>query len=368
MRKVLFVATIGGFVSQFEMNDVKLLQDKEYEVHYAANFENNIYHLEEKIYEKNNIKEHNVPMAKNPFNLLKNFKAYRDIRKIIDSENISLVHCHTPVGGVIARLAAARSKSKPKVIYTAHGFHFYKGAPIKNWCIYYTVEKIMARFTDALVTINKEDYQRAHKFKLRSGGKVYRIPGVGIDTNRFKFEGFYPGFKIVSVSEINKNKNHKIVIDAIKKLIDQGESIYYDIYGKGPNEEYLKEYIKELGLEEYVSLKGYIVRPEEILTKASCFAFPSIREGLGIAALEAMSCGLPVIASDNRGTREYMVDGYNGIVCKSGDAGEYAKAILKLKNSDGLRKAMSGNAIKTAKKFSVARSEEVMKQVYDSIL
>ena len=368
MIKVLLVATVGGFVSQFEMNDVKLLQDKHCKVHYAANFDNNIYHLEEKKYEKNHIETHNISIAKSPFNLLKNIKAYKEIKKIIDSEGIKYIHCHTPVGGVIARLAAARSKMKPKVIYTAHGFHFYKGAPAKNWCMYYPIEKYMARVTDAIVTINKEDYKRASKFKLRSNGKVYKIPGVGIDLNRFKFEGHYPEFKLISVSEINDNKNHKVVIDAIKKLANQGETVYYDIYGKGVNEEYLKKYIKKLGLEKYISLKGYIVQPENALKEASCFVFPSLREGLGVAAIEAMACGLPVIAKDNRGTREYMVDGHNGIVCKKNDANEYAEAILKLKYSVELRQTMGKNACETAKKFSIRNTEIIMKQVYDAII
>ncbi len=390
MRKVLLVATVGGFVSQFEMNDVRLLQDKDCEIHYASNFDNNVYHLEEKIYERNHIKKHNVSIAKSPFNISKNYKAYRDIKRIIDSEDISLVHCHTPVGGVIARMAAARSKGKPKVIYTAHGFHFYKGAPLVNWCIYYLVEKLMARFTDAIVTINEEDYQRASSFKLRPDGKVYKISGVGIDLERYKRDSVLDErkvaekkqlvdlnndrnnvkttFKIVSISEINKNKNHKVVIKAINKLVKQGEKVYYDIYGKGSNEEFLQKYIDKLGVGDYVKLKGYIEKTEEVLKSADCFAFPSIREGLGMSALEAMACGLPVIARENRGTKEYMVNGHNGIVCSSDDAKEYAKAILKLKNSVETRKTMGRNARETVKKFSVAHTEVIMRQVYDKLL
>lgn len=377
MRKVLFVATVGGFVSQFEMNDVRLLQDKSCEVHYAANFDNNVYHIEEKIYEKNYIKTHNVPLAKSPFSISKNYKAYKDIKRIIDSENISLVHCHTPVGGVIARMAAARSKSKPRVVYTAHGFHFYKGAPLVNWCIYYFIERMMAGCTDAIVTINEEDYQRACGFNLRADGRVYKIPGVGIDLDRYRKEKKLTKsniedkdirFRIVSVSEINKNKNHKVVIKAIKNLMAQGELVYYDIYGKGQNEGSLRKYIDKLGVGDYVKLKGYIVKPEEVLHNADCFVFPSIREGLGMSALEAMACGLPVIARENRGTKEYMVNGHNGIVCRTDNAKEYAEAILKLKNSEESRKVMGRNARETVRKFSIAHTEVIMRQVYDSLV
>lgn len=396
MRKVLFVATVGGFVSQFEMNDVRLLQDKACEIHYAANFDNNVYHLEEKVYEKNYIKTHNVPMAKSPFSISKNYKAYKEIKKIIDSEDITMVHCHTPVGGVIARMAAARSKNKPKVVYTAHGFHFYKGAPLANWCIYYFVERMMARCTDVIVTINEEDYQQACRFKLRLDGRVYKIPGVGIDLDRYKKEDIQNiqkligekdifkeneiksikdkkdsrnvVFRIISISEINKNKNHKVVIKAIKNLVQQGQAVYYDIYGKGSNEEFLQKYIDKLRLRDYVKLKGYIAKPEEVLRSADCFVFPSIREGLGMSALEAMACGLPVIARENRGTKEYMVNGHNGIVCRTNDAKEYSEAILKLRNSVETCKTMGRNARETVKKYSVAHTEVIMRQVYDSVL
>lgn len=372
MKKVLFVATVGGFVSQFEMNDVKLLQSKGCEVHYAANFDNNVYHVEENLYEKNKIKKHNVTMAKSPLRIFQNQKAYKEIKRIIDSEGIDVVHCHTPVGGVLARKAAARSKRKPKVIYTAHGFHFYKGAPIKNWCIYYLIEKKMAKCTDAIVTINEEDYTRACKFKLREGGKAYKIPGIGIDLERFnnsknaKSEATNKSFKIVSISEINKNKNHKVVIQGVKKLIDDGMLVYYDIYGKGPYEEYLKKYIKKLDIEEYVQLRGYTDKPEDILREADCFAFSSIREGLGMSALEAMASGVPVVASDNRGTREYMLTGHNGIVCRNNNAKEYAEAIRKLRESVETRKTMGRNGRETVKKFSIARAEKIMTEVYNN--
>lgn len=371
MKKVLFVATVGGFVSQFEMNDVKLLKSKGCEIHYAANFDNNIYYVEDKLYENNKIIQHNIAMSKSPFSLLKNYKAYKELKKIIDKEGISTVHCHTPVGGVIARKAAARSKTKPKVIYTAHGFHFYQGAPMKNWCIYYPIERKMAKYTDAIVTINEEDYNKARGFKLRPDGKVYKIPGVGIDLDRYKKsneETTDKRFKIVSISEINKNKNHKVVIQSIKNLIDEGILVYYDIYGKGPYEEYIQKYIKKMGLEEYVKLRGYTSKPEEVLGEADCFAFPSIREGLGMSALEAMACGVPVIASDNRGTREYMVNGHNGIVCRKNKPQEYMEAILKLRASAETRKTMARNGMETVKKFSVARSEKVMSQVYNDFV
>ena len=371
MKKVLFVTTVGGFVSQFEMNDVRILQDKGCEIHYAANFDNNVYYVEEDFYKRHGIIQHNVPMVKSPLSILKNYKVYKEVRNIIDREKIDLVHCHTPVGGVIARMAANRSKKKPKVIYTAHGFHFYKGGPISNWCIYYPIERFMAKCTDGLITINNEDYERAKNFKLREGGNVYKIPGVGLDEFFMNDENSYKCrdkelMKLVSISELNKNKNHKVAIKAVKKLIDAGIEVFYDIYGKGPYEKKLEKYIIKKNLNDYVKLRGYTSEPREILKEADCFLFPSIREGLGMSALEAMASGVPVISSENRGTKEYMIDGYNGIVCRQNKPREYVEAILKLQSSSDMRMMMGSNAKETAKRFSRAHSEAVMRKVYES--
>lgn len=380
MKQVLLVATVGGFVPQFELNDVKLLREMNCEVHYAANFDCSVYNVTDELLEENNIIKHDVAIAKKPFNVKSNYRAYIELKSLIDKQNIELVHCHTPVGGVIARVAAARSKRKPKVIYTAHGFHFYKGSSLLSWCTYYFVERILARKTDAIVTINEEDYIHARKFHLKKGGKVYKIPGVGLRMERFRKasvnrykEDIQPGstvgkkkFKLVTVAELNKNKNHQIVIEAIARL--GRDDIYYEIYGGGPYEKYLRELIDRLKLGKYVQLKGYTQEPERVLRKADCFVFPSFREGLGMAALEAMACGLPVIANDNRGTREYMRDGYNGIVCISGKNEEYASAIVRLADSKETREMMGRNAINTAEKFDIKHTEETMRQVYSTFV
>lgn len=295
------------------------------------------------------------------------------------------------MGGLLARLAADRSNRKPKVLYTAHGFHFYKGAPLWNWCVYYPVEKFLARKTDGIITINEEDCCNAKKFTLRENGKVYKIPGVGLDLNRFQSEIVKEDyiknnesqeitnyksqknkdceknrFDIVTIGELNKNKNHQVVIKAIKRL--HRDDIYYTIYGRGKNKEKLEALIKRLELEKYVQLKGYTIEPERVLEEADCFAFPSIREGLGMAALEALACKVPVISSDNRGTREYMQNGYNGVVCFSNDPKEYAKAIEELAASEERRVHMGKNGRITAEKYGIKSTEDVMRLIYRTLI
>lgn len=372
MKKVLLVATVGGFVPQFELNDVKLLREMGCQVHYAANFDYSVYSVTDELLKENGIIKHNVAMAKSPFAIKNNYRVYKEIKRLIDKEGIELVHCHTPVGGVIGRMAAASSKRKPKVAYTAHGFHFYKGASPLSWCTYYLIERFLGRKTDAIITINEEDYGYAGKFHLKKGGKAYKIPGVGLNMDRFcpKAEASTSpsneGFRLVTVAELNKNKNQQVIIEAIARL--GRDDIYYEIYGGGPYEEYLRELIAKFNVEKYVQLKGYTPEPEEVLKEADCFAFPSLREGLGMAALEAMACGLPVIANDNRGTREYMKDGYNGIVCTSNDPNEYAKAIAYLADSKADREMMGRNAVNTAERFDIKHTEETMRLVYSTLV
>ena len=321
--------------------------------------------------------------------------------KIIDENDIDIVHCHNPMGGVAARIAARAGKRKPKVIYTAHGFHFYKGAPIMNWLLFYTAERFLARYTDIIVTINREDYIRAKKFRLKKNGEVYLIHSVGVDKEKFaprpelretkRAELGIPAdaFHIVTAAELNENKNQKVVIEAVAAIVNKYETsagndnkhntnyagksnrtynIYYTICGKGPNEDDLRELIKAYGLENNVSLLGYRTDMDEILQTADVFAFPSIREGLGVAAIEALMCNVPLIAADNRGTREYASDGNNGIVCRYDAVDEFEEAIELLYGNTAYRKRMADRCRESVKKFTIEEVEKTMTKVYTRAL
>ena len=386
MKKVLFVTTISGFLPQFEKNDVKLLKQMECQIHYASNFTNPIYTFDETELKKNEVALHQIDIEKSPAKINKNIKAIKQLIKIIDENEIDIVHCHNPMGGVAARIAAKTSKRKPKVIYTAHGFHFYKGAPIMNWMFYYTAERFLARYTDIIVTINREDYFRAKKFKLKKNGEVYLIHSVGVDKEKFaprpelretkRAELGIPAdaFHIVTAAELNENKNQKVVIEAVAALVNKYEtsagesnkacSIYYTICGDGPSEDKLRELIKSKGLEDQIRLLGFRTDMYEILQTADVFAFPSIREGLGLAAIEALMCGVPLIAADNRGTREYAADGNNGIVCRYDAVDEFEEAIELLYENAAYRKRMADCCRESVKKFTIEEVEKTMTKVY----
>lgn len=401
MKRVLFVTTISGFLPQFEKNDVKLLKQMGCQIHYASNFTNPIYAFDKTELEKNGVALHQIDIEKSPAKINKNIKAIKQLIKIIDENDIDIVHCHNPMGGVAARIAARAGKRKPKVIYTAHGFHFYKGAPIMNWLLFYTAERFLARYTDIIVTINREDYIRAKKFRLKKNGEVYLIHSVGVDKEKFaprpelretkRAELGIPAdaFHIVTAAELNENKNQKVVIEAVAAIVNKYETsagndnkhytnyagksnrtynIYYTICGKGPNEDNLRELIKSKGLEDQVQLLGYRTDMDEILQTADVFAFPSIREGLGVAAIEALMCNVPLIAADNRGTREYASDGNNGIVCRYDAVDEFEEAIELLYGNTAYRKRMADRCRESVKKFTIEEVEKTMTKVYTRAL
>lgn len=365
MKKALIITTISGFLSKFLTNDVSVLQELGYEVHYASNLNKPVYDFDIEELRARGIVIHHIDIEKSPLKLKANCRAYQQLRRLIDSEKMSLVHCHNPLGGVVGRLAAFGSQTKPYVVYTAHGLHFFKGAKLINWILYYPAERFLARYTDTIITINSEDYERAQRFHLKKGGVVNRIHGVGVDLDRFKKNGHgdvirkrlgipADAFHLVTAAELVANKNQQTVIQAIESL--PFTDIYYSICGKGPTEVKLREQISKAGLVDRVHLLGYCNDMPDILSSADCFAFPSYREGLGIAAIEALACQVPIIASDNRGTKEYMIDGANGIVCQASSVAAFAGAIARLYSDSDYRARLSANCRDKAAEFRDRKS------------
>lgn len=380
MKRILIVTTVGGFVTQFEKNNLKILNEMGYEIHYASNFSNNIYDIDYDTLETEKVHIHELDMDKSVKNVSSHLRNIKELTRLINELGIDVVHCHTPVGSVLARMAARKAIRRPYVIYTAHGFHFYKGAPLGNR-IYYPIERMMSRYTDCLITINEEDYVAANKFSSHNRLKVVKIPGVGLDTERFRAEKSLRNsirqdecisddkIHLVTIGEINNNKNLAIVVKALAKI--NNPSIHYSIWGRGPGIEKLKKQIEALKLQNQVHIMGYCERPERVLQGADVFVFPSLREGLGMAALEALACEVPVIAMDNRGTREYMQDGYNGFVCMNNSEDEFADKILQMydifRNKPEQVDIFRKNCRETGLNFQIANTGKIMRNVYGDI-
>lgn len=340
MKKVLFVATVVGHIRAFHLPILKWLQENGWETHVAAKADSALV---------NNVEYcnvfHNIDFTRKPFTF-NNILAYCQLKKVFEQYNFDIIHCHTPVGGAITRLAAKNVRIKgTKVIYTAHGFHFYKGAPFLNWLVYYPIEKFLSRYTDVLITINKEDFARAKTFHAK---KVEYIPGVGIDIDKIqavtvnrtekreKLGIPEDAFLIISVGELNKNKNHELVIKALSQM-KCGKDIFYIIVGDGPLKNHLAELIANLGMNTKMQLLGYRTDVIELLKTSDCFVFPSLREGLPVSLMEAMASGLPVVCSNIRGNTDLVDDGVNGYLFQNSDM----KSLL-----DSLNKAIrTGNKL-----------------------
>jgi len=373
MKKFLIVAHYSRFLVQFELNDVRLLQLMGFEVHYATNYQQeDMFSGAIKIIQENGVILHQIDFVRSPYNIPANIKAYRQLKNLMVKEKFSGVHCHTPMAGALARLAANATRTKP-VLYTAHGFHFYKGCPLKNKLIYQTAETFLARYTDAQITINREDFAAAQKFPLR--GKAYYVPGIGVDVKKIssvqvdraakRKELGIPedAFVFVSVGELNENKNHRTVIQAFAKT-DMTNS-YYLICGEGKlKQEHLK-LAEELGVSDRVRFLGFRTDVSEILRACDCFVFPSFREGLSVSLMEAMAAGLPCIASRIRGNVDLLPD--SRYLFESSDEAALCQLMCDVVDGVQVGQECARNK-KTLEQYDVRNVSEQMKKIYMELL
>lgn len=417
-KKALIVTTVSGFVPQFEINNVRILQELGYEVHYASNFRNPGYGNDNSRLAGTGIRCHQIDLERSPFRFHPALRAYRQLKALLEREHFELIHCHTPMGGAIGRLAAAavnrgyqkcaaqkekqekqsgksagkrrcgkttfcvkdenkrnteestskRQISQSRVIYTAHGFHFYRGAPLINWLLYYPAERWLARYTDVLITINGEDYKRARRFCCGKKTKVERLIGAGADITFFRGDELPEGRRVkmreamrkelhaaedeivfLSVGELIPRKNHSLAIKAFVEIENErlaedrgaagkvrhregwkgqisseaaskseGGRFRYFICGKGAQREVLQRQIERAGMSGRIELLGYRKNIRAMLYAADVFVFPSLQEGMPMALIEAAAAGLPIIASDIRGNREVLsccgdAEGFTGL-------------------------------------------------------
>lgn len=383
MKKALLVTTVSGFIPQFEMNNVRILQEMGYEVHYAANFNMPSYGSDNHRLDGTKVVCHQIDFVRSPYSL-GHVKVYKQLKQLMEKEKFDLVHCHTPMGSVMARIVSRVLKVSP-VIYTAHGFHFFEGAPFLNWLCYYPVEKLLSRCTYQLICINKEDYQRAKTFYAKH---VDHIPGVGMDLKKIpkmssemilekKNELGIPQNKTVllTTGELIKRKNHESIIRAVAKL--QDPSIVCVICGHGVLDEKLKKLTQKLKVDEQVIFAGYREDILEICQIADLFVFPSWQEGLPMALLEAMSCGLPVVCSEIRGSIDLMGKhvekhekaGWNlhhggAMVKKADDVDAYVDSIRwALQNAEWRNTCGERNRL-AANDFSLDKVDKKMREIY----
>lgn len=366
--KFLYVSTISNTINAFMIPHIRFLIEQGHTVDIACNIVNDIdselFTLGCEIY--------NVEFNRSPTRI-ENFIAYKRIKKIIESSSYDIIHTHTPIASALIRLAC-KKKGSPKVIYTAHGYHFYKNAPLKNWITYFPLEKLLSNYTDVLVTINKEDYLLSkNRF---NAAKILYIPGVGVDTKRIdsivvdrkekRNELGIPenAVLILSVGELNSNKNHEVAIRAIAEL--NNKDVFYIICGKGSLDSYLNELIFNLNVQNNIKLVGFRKDVLELYKISDIFLFPSIREGLPMSIMEAMSSKLPIICSSIRGNSDLINDRENGYLVPNRDSLEsYKNSLMKLVNNEDLRIRFGEKNREKIEEFS---KEKVLESLYKAYL
>lgn len=377
MKKALIVTAFAGFIKSFLDNDIMLLQEMGYEVHCAANK----YHAgAEEIddyFEKKKIIFHQIDFSSNKPISRETLVSYKQISDLLKKYYFDVIHSHTPIAGAVTRLACRRQRKQGSIIiYTTHGFYFHKYSSKKTWLIFYSIEDLMSRYSDAIITINYEDYYNA---KLMHCKKVYHIPGVGVDTKRFSDtlidRDMYRrkiGIKkedllILAIGELSHRKNHQIIIKALSRA--KLPNVVFMICGNAMTEDNTKSELEEMAKRLNVDLRLMGLRDDipQICKSADIGVMPSSREGLGLAGIEMLAAGLPVVASNVHGIVDYINDGENGYLCPYNDSLAFAKAISKLQTKD-VRESMRKKCMKSAQSFDKEYSYRKMKKIYEELL
>ncbi|WP_137790964.1 glycosyltransferase family 4 protein [Bacillus sp. E(2018)] len=364
MKKILIVSTVSRQFYLFEQGNIEVLKSLGFEVHAAANFSDANKRLDAL-----EITRHHFDIQRSPISL-KNLKAYRQLLDIMKSEKFDVIHCHSPMGGVITRIAAKFLSISP-VIYTAHGFHFYKGAPIINWAIYYPVEWFLSKYTNHIITINMEDFNKAKEFKA---DRIHYVPGIGVDTSKFNKTTITRNEKrnelgvsentivLLSIGEMIKRKNHETALRALAKL--ENQNFVYLICGKGELEGFLKNLAVSLGIQEKVRFLGFRNDVNEICIASDVLLFPSYQEGLPVSVMEGMAAGLPIVCSEIRGNTDLVEDGIGGYLLKPNDIKGFSQAIDSMITSKEKRRNMGKYNQEKVLLFDKGNVKKIMNKLY----
>jgi glycosyltransferase involved in cell wall biosynthesis len=370
VKKVLFISNMSEKITNFSIPLIEAAQSLGYEFHMAANFSK----FDDDA-SKYNVFIHHIDIERNPFNP-KNLRAYRQTLNLIRKEKIEVIHCNTPIGGVLGRLCGTRAKV-PVIIYTAHGFHFYEGAPLINLTVLKWAEYFMARMTDVIITITKEDYKAAQRMKLRKDGQVFYVPGVGIDIDtiedtkvdrrakRSELGIREKDFVVIAVGRLERNKN---VENMIRATAETDDNVRLLLCGEGEQRRYLEALAEDLGIAHRVVFAGFRNDVPQLLKISDAYLLISYREGLSRSLMEAMAAGLPCVVSDIRGNVDLIDHGLGGYLLSPNNVVEIAKAINSLVNDTQLCERMGRINREKVQSFSIEVVKTRMKEIYKLLL
>ncbi|MFE0441027.1 glycosyltransferase [Aerococcus sp. NPDC058936] len=367
--KVLLVATVSTTINTFLIPHIKKIREQGHKVDIACNITDNLdselVELIDNVYD--------IPFQRTIFNK-GNYDAYKKVNKIFKSNNYDYFITNTAIASAITRLAGIKYKKNLKSIYICHGFNFCKGSSLSSWIKFYPIEAILGKFTNHIITINQEDFERAKKFNK----SVFKVHGVGVDTSKYKnpnadiVKNLKDEFKsdsedklIISVGELSVRKNHIAIIKAISEI--KNDKLRYIICGTGPLQEKLQNYIDSKDLQNKITLLGFRKDISELLKISDMFAFPSLSEGLGMAGIEAMAAGVPLLTSDRHGIKEYAIHDITAYTADPSDIESIKIGINKILFNSQYTQMLSANGIKKSEEFSLSNSINEFSAVFEKI-
>lgn len=366
MKKVLVVCTTDSMIWNFLVPHIEYLKSKGVQVECACSKTG--FYFDELV--SKGLILHEIPFERTPFKL-KNISGFFKLRKLIKDNKYDLIQCHEPVGGAMGRLAG--KSLRKKTMYFSHGFHFFKGAPIKHWLLYFTFEYILGYFTDSLITICKEDFENSQKLPIN---KRYLIPGIGIDFTKYdnldqphnryllqKDLGIPANsLTLISVGELIPRKNHIIILEALGILNDK--SIHLIHCGEGELQDKLKQYVDKYNLTSQVHFLGFRRDIPKILCAGDVFVFPSLWEGLGLAGIEAMYMGLPVIGANRQGIKDYVIKDKTGFLINPTESKDLVEILKVIKENPKQLLQYTSNCRITSNHYSISNSVKALEEIY----
>lgn len=368
--KVIFIANGDNHLINFHLPFMRFLQNRGYEVFAAAVFTER----GKRKFQALGVSCCHIPFSRSPFSP-GNITAYCRLKELFETIHFDLIHLHTPIPAFLGR-CLSRTTGQGAVLYTAHGFHFYKGAPWHHWMLYYHAEKTAERWTDGLVVINDEDYRYARRMGFVPGKNLYLVPGVGVDLNEYREDRFpnkvrqelgIPEGKLLvtCVAEFSKNKNHRLLLQAWRGLEQNlRDDVYLLLVGEGATEGPCKEMVKKNNLRHVIFL-GFREDVPHILNESDIVVLTSKREGLPKCIMEAMACGKPVIATAVRGSRDLVQQGKTGYLVSPHGAGELVHALERLIRDRDSREQMGKAGLAAVVSYSLESVLKEMASIYE---
>lgn len=369
MKKVLYVATVDLHIRAFHLPYLKMLHDEGYEVHVATNGNESFPNCDVK---------HQICIERSPFKF-NNLKAIKQLKKIIDNEKFDFIHCHTPMGSVVARLAAKKArKNGTRLIYTCHGFHFYKGASILNWLLFYPIEKYLAKYTDTLITINRQDFDLANKKFSKRCKDIQYVPGVGIDPKKFDFDfsknekrelrkslGLNEDdFVLIFPARLDKNKNQVFLINVMENLLKDKKNIHLLLPGNDELNGYYQNIVKDKHLDKNIHFLGYRTDIPKLIKISDVAVSSSLREGLPVNIIESFACGLPAVALNCRGMSDLITNDENGYIINFSDVEGFVSKIKLLFDNPIKVKQIAINNVNKFNNYTLNVTLSCLKRIY----